>query len=363
MIMYWLYGLSATCYGVPFVSSIMAMSNSQNQRDSIISARMTCEVAGSIIGLAIHAVWLAVAALKGWPTHKAYMGSAFTLVAIFLVLGLVAFFAIEERYWLHHGDDKGKEFWKPYLEILRFRPYSIFAGCILCIYIGYSVVLGIYTLYFQYVYFAPRIFPVCAVILFSCAALSVPIWTRLMKKFGKKSILMFSTSAMIVVFWTHFFLQFQIVLAIVVVIVAGCLVGCAQLTPASMIPDIIAIYSVDHGHGKEPMFYSITVFIDTFGNAVCSALTTLALSVAGYNGELPAEDQPHAVQTTLRVIVGGFPAITFLIALILLCEYPITEKYRQKMRERIKQSMTAASRQTAAALEKEAEKGLGTTVE
>lgn len=342
-VVFWLLSLSQTCYAVPLVSSVMAMSNSQRQRDGLVASRMACEAAGSIVGLSIQALFLFLGRKYHWGNDTAYMGSALTLGAIFAVLGFVSFLSIDERYALHHGTGKMGSVFKPFAHVLKFRPYTILAGCILFVYVGYSVILGIYTLYFKYVWDVPALFPICAVIIFICSALSIPIWHRVVSKLGKKTTLTIGIFVMMILFWSHLYLPYNIVLAISVSVLSGIFIGCAQLVPASMLPDVIAAYSIDHGVGKEPLFYSITIFIDTLGNAVCSALTTMLLAVAGYDSTASQFDQPPAVALTLRLIVGVFPVISFLIALICLWEYPINTKSREEMRAAIKKSMSGSA--------------------
>lgn len=326
----------------------MAMSNSQRQRDFLVANRMACEASGSIVGLTVMAIFMFLGQKYHWKPDAPYVGAAITLIAIFLILGFVSFVSIDERYALHHGGGKMGSVFKPFAHVITFRPYTILAGCILFIYVGYSVILGIYTLYFKYVWDAPALFPICAVIIFICSALSILIWQRVILKVGKKTTLTCTTILMMLLFWLHLYLPFNVILAVVLSVAIGILIGSAQLVPASMMPDVVAAYSIDHGVGKEPLFYSITIFIDTLGNAVCSALTTLLLAVAGYDSTTSNLEQPPAVALTLRLIVGVFPVISFLIALICLWEYPINEMRREEMRALIKKSMSGVSKKSTA---------------
>lgn len=342
-IVYCLMNISRACFVIPYVSSVLSISSNQQQRDSLVAYRVMFDIFGSILGMSIHAIYLFLGFTYDWDKTTPYIFTATTSSCLMLIVGFIAFMSIEERFVLDHGRGRWGPVCTPYVKVFKFKPYVLLLFCLLFGFLGYQVLLSIYALYFKYVLNAEKIFPICTVIIYVCASISIVGWKRLATFVGKKSALTISTLLIMVLCWLHLFLEKNTAVIIIVCVLLGCLSACSvQFVPASMIPDVIAAYSLKNGHGEEAMFYSITYFIETMSLALCSAMSTMVLEAAGYDSNNVV--QPDGVLLALKFIIGGFSVLCFLVSLIFLWEYPITEKLRKEMRHAIKQSMVSISK-------------------
>lgn len=338
ILIYCLVNISNACFIIPYVSSVLAVTSCQQQRDLLVAGRLICNVFGSIFAMVIFAVLNFLGKFYRWDIRSAYLITGIIGGALMLILGFIVFMSIDERFVLDHGRGKWGPIFKPYLNVLKFKPYRILLCSILFSYLAYQTTLSIFPLYFKYVLEAENMFPFCTVIVTLCSALSMFFWKFLTVKIGKKTTLIIGTVINMIILWSQLYMKYNFILLIVVCVFFGFATACCvNLVPSCMIPDAIAAYSLEHGHGEEAMFYSITFFIETVSWAVCSSLSTLALQAAGYQS---ANDiQPPGVALALRLIIGVFSVICSLIALISVMEYPITEKARKGMQSVIKESM------------------------
>jgi hypothetical protein len=98
-----------------------------------------------------------------------------------------------------------------------------------------------------------------------------------------------------------------------------------------MLPDTVDFAELQTGARFEGFFYSLFVFFGKMAAGVGLAMSNLALDAAGYT-VVPGEQQPAAVELTLRTLVGLVPAGLALGSVFLLFLYPITEEMRQETR-------------------------------
>lgn len=351
---YWLYYASQTCFGIPYLSLTLNMTNSQKEFDSLTAYRMACEVIGIIFGIGMHALFIFIykadadpctddnlASLSALTAYvlaqkKAYFASAVFLGLFQVIFGVILFFSASEVY-VGAGETFSSTV-RHYKQIIKFRPFQYLASCFFFITIGYSFLTTTYGLFYRWVLHAFGIFPLTILLMYIVAAISIPAWQHVLPKIGKKTALTLNLLPFMLFLWLHLYLKYNIYLFLALAVVAGILIGSAKLSPQSMIPDTIGAFAIEYGHGKEPLFFVVMEFFDKLGVGVCSALSTFILELYGY--VTGACVQPPAVSTALRIILGGLPIVCFLIGLIFLWEYPITERHRRLMSDRIKKSMS-----------------------
>ena len=91
---------------------------------------------------------------------------------------------------------------------------------------------------------------------------------------------------------------------------------------------------IDHdeyetGERKEGVYFAASQLVGKAAGAGMTVLAGLALDQAGY---VPNVDQTQAVQWVIRALFGGVPAIAFLIALILLAKFRLSEALHAQIR-------------------------------
>ena len=87
------------------------------------------------------------------------------------------------------------------------------------------------------------------------------------------------------------------------------------------------------GIRTEGATYAAFSFIRKVGQAIGAAVAGYALAWAGYNGALKGSGQPQdgEVLDRMQLAVGVLPAACFVIALLVMATYPLTEARFQEI--------------------------------
>jgi Na+/melibiose symporter-like transporter len=84
------------------------------------------------------------------------------------------------------------------------------------------------------------------------------------------------------------------------------------------------------------MYVGFFMFIRKLGGATAVAAIGVALDLVGYDGKLPAADQPDAAVTAVRILTGLVPAIFLALAIKVAMGYSLTRDAHQQILDAIK---------------------------
>jgi glycoside/pentoside/hexuronide:cation symporter, GPH family len=109
---------------------------------------------------------------------------------------------------------------------------------------------------------------------------------------------------------------------------AGGGLGLTFVAPWSMVPDAVEWDAVRTGKRKEGVYYGMWTFFSKCGQALSIGVSGLILGMSGYVAD--------AVQTTstlfaIKCLIGPLPAVVFVVGIVILSRYPITEKTYNEM--------------------------------
>lgn len=176
-------------------------------------------------------------------------------------------------------------------------------------------------------------------LLFVAAALSVPLWTHLSSRLGKRgafSVGLVSLAAslpLLVALSPPGAVSAALVLCTVL---AGVGVGSVLLFPWAMLPDVLEFDALARGDGanrRDGLLYAGFTFVQKLAFALGAALNGAVLGAVGYTAG-------ERVQTPLAVLgvswtVGGTAALFFLLGLPLVWRYPISKRAHEAARARL----------------------------
>jgi GPH family glycoside/pentoside/hexuronide:cation symporter len=165
-------------------------------------------------------------------------------------------------------------------------------------------------------------------LLFMTAALSVPLWTRLSQRSGKKDafavglVLLGVSLPLLVLTAPPGGLSVALV---VLTVVVGAGVGSVLLFPWALLPDVVERDAETHvsaeGARRDGLFYALFTLFQTAAFALSAALSGGVLELSGYDAD--AITQTAAAVQGVRWLVGGVAAGFFLLALLPLRRYPL----------------------------------------
>ncbi|XP_070555949.1 sodium-dependent lysophosphatidylcholine symporter 1-like [Ptychodera flava] len=355
LVIYCCFQSFLTCYHLPYAAMTMYLSDQQADRDSATAFRMTCEVLGFVVGVAIQAAFLTIGSYTGedldpcadgnstdiptlapgerHPMEMAFILAAATIGGLFIVCSM--FVALGTSETTDDAIDNAQEtqnFFKSLKEVFTHGPYIKLLLCFLCVSLSLQIVQGNLALYFLLALEYDN-FQLAIMVLLLTTFVCLPLWQMAIKKVGKKLTLGVGMIIEIPILGSLFFIPGNVIVIYAISVLSGAVLGVAYLCPWSMIPDVIDDFTVKTGTRKEALFYSFYVFFTKFAVGVALGISTLVLEFAGYQSG--ACQQPESVELALRVLVSFAPVCLLLLGLLFLWFYPITEMRRSETRAKL----------------------------
>ncbi len=144
------------------------------------------------------------------------------------------------------------------------------------------------------------------------AAISVPFWTRLSRRIGKKETWSRALILGSVVFALGTYIHEGTWLAWgVMAVFAGFAYGCTMAMAPSMMADVIDLDELQTGRRREGAYFGIWSFIDKSALGLAVFVGMYALDLVGY---VPNVDQTPRVIWTIKTLYFIMPAICFAAA-------------------------------------------------
>ncbi|XP_044118189.1 major facilitator superfamily domain-containing protein 2B [Neovison vison] len=332
---YCLFQALATFFQVPYAALTMLLTPCPRERDSATAYRMTMEMAGTLMGAAVHGlivsgahgphrcedVALARPAVVSPDATRLYSIAAAVLALTYPVCtGLLCLGVKERPDSSGPASGQGLSFLAGLGLTVRHRPYLKLVISFLFISAAIQVEQSYLVLFCTH---ASRLHDhvqgVVLTILVS-AVLSTPLWEWVLQRFGKK------TSAFGICVMVPFAILLAAVptapVAYVVAFVSGLSIAVSLLLPWSMLPDVVDAFQQQQqpGPGLETIFYSSYVFFTKLSGAGALGISTLSLEFAGY--EAGACTQTERVVVTLKVLIGAVPTCMIITGLCILMVGP-----------------------------------------
>ncbi|XP_066242411.1 sphingosine-1-phosphate transporter MFSD2B [Saccopteryx leptura] len=332
---YCLFQALATFFQVPYTALTMLLTPSPKERDLATAYRMTMEMAGTLMGAAVHGLIVSGAhsphrcddaELQGPVTVSPDATRLYSIAAAAVAVtypvcsGLLCLGVKERPDPSDPASSQGMSFLAGLGLTVRHPPYLNLVISFLFISAAVQVEQSYLVLFCTH---ASRLHDhvqsLVLTILIS-AVLSTPLWEWVLQRFGKK------TSAIGICVMVPFAILLAAVpiapVAYVVALVSGMSIAVSLLLPWSMLPDVVDDFQRQHQHGPgmETIFYSSYVFFTKLSGAGALGISTLSLEFAGY--EAGACEQAEQVVVTLKVLIGAMPTCMILIGLCILMVGP-----------------------------------------
>jgi GPH family glycoside/pentoside/hexuronide:cation symporter len=246
---------------------------------------------------------------------------------------MIAYFATASARFTTSERDKGKSNMSQLVE--EFGAVKENRNFLRLISVKFAQLMGVQTTAAAFAYFfvqsLGRNFDVLAIFGVTVTAstiLSAPLLVRLSRRIGKKNAYYVAagTNVLYALSWS-LASEGEPIWAIVL---RAALVGLAfsgnVVMAMSMLTDIINADAERTGVRREGAFTALYSFVEKLTGAIGPLIVGFALSIAGFNNELPFDvPQGGNVDTALLVSVSWLPAVFGLIAMALLTGYRLTE--------------------------------------
>ena len=330
VIAFCLLNTAYTMVNIPYNSLTPELTSDYHERSLLNGYRFMFAVIGTFLGAG---ATLTIADL--FPDRS----SGFTIVgAIFggvmMVTALITFLSVKETQNIKEPDNN--DFLKTYLKVFKNKPYTIIVSAYTLHITALTIVMGVAAYYFKYIHGNEKHNETAMPILLAVAFIFIPISVFVAKKIGKKIVygagmIVFAIAIMILFFFGHLF---PITFTFGLMIFAGIGLGFTYAMPYAIVPDAVEYDYLQTGERTEGAFYGVWTFAIKIGQAIAMGIIGLVLSMSGYVEQ--AASQIPSAQFGIRLLLGPIAAIFFILSVLVLYFYPITEKRYSEILEEIK---------------------------
>ncbi len=185
----------------------------------------------------------------------------------------------------------------------------------------------------EYLIKAPKAASLVIVSYMSFTIVSIPFWTRLSKRIGKKKALsrglMLST---VILAMTTYYHEGTWIFWIVMGGFAGLGYGCMVAISPSMMADVVDLDELNTGIRREGAYFGVWHFLD---KAAMGLTTFIGLQALDYLGYVPNQEQTVTVLWGMKFLYCVLPAICMAVGVIVVNHFPIDQQEHQRIREEI----------------------------
>lgn len=318
-----MFAASATAYAifsVPYTAMAAEMSDSSQERVRIMSYRMSLMMLGILVGSALAPVL--VPALGGG--RAGYAGMSIVIGSLAAGAMLVAFFSTRQLPLHVHGGDH-----VPWIKqarlVLRNRQYL----CLVGVYLVQLLAIG--TMTAATPYFAVHVLQrgesligVIFLVLMGCGILSMPLWSALARRYGKKRAYVGASLLYALASLCLTGVQPGDGLAVLYLPLGlmGLAFGALQMLPFAMLTDVINVDAAATGLRREGLLSGLWVASEKAGLALGPLVVGTVLGLGGFiESEGVRIAQSATAQAGIRYAYAVIPALVIGASLVLLRNY------------------------------------------
>ena len=326
-----LYAFGYTLFNIPYISMPAEMTDSYHERSSIHAYRMVFVALGSMAagsGIKFALDYLGSTEASSWAVVG--LGCA----ALVFVTMMIAYFSTASARFTDPAEDTGENKFEQlgaeFGAVTSNRHFLRLIG------VKFAQLMGVQTMAAAMAYFFLQFLKQDFAALgwfFLIVSLSTivfsPLLVQFSKRYGKKAAYFVAAAVNIAyaLSWTFSSAEDPLWM----ILARGLLVGVAfsgnVIMAMSMLTDIINEDATRTGVRREGAFTALYSFVEKLTGAVGPMIVGVALSVVGFDKDLPFDvPQGGNVDTALLLAVSWLPAIFYFIAAWLLIGYKLREE-------------------------------------
>jgi len=306
----------------PYAALAPELTPHYDERTALINTRMGFSIFGGLFGAVVPK--LIVDAFKTNPA-QGYMLMSIVLGLVFTAIWLMMFFVMRGREkTFEHSNSSGV--WESLGSVFKNRSFLALIGIYLFSFLTNDV-LSANFIYFLTFYLAKDgLFTAVMGALLVSAALSLPVYTLLSRKFGKRTTYFIGAGYWIIVLASLFLLQpsTPTALVLVIAVMLGLGMGISYAIPWAMLPEVVDVDEVVSGQRQEGVYAGIMTFLRQVSSSLAVFTIGAALQFSGYNADLAV--QPPAAVSAIRLVTTLIPIFLIGLGLLSAWFFPITRE-------------------------------------
>lgn len=149
---------------------------------------------------------------------------------------------------------------------------------------------------------------------------SIPLWVRLSRRYGRRETWLASMSLAAVAFGGLFAFGGSIAAAIGLLVFAGLAMGAGGVLASSILADLIDLDERETGERKEGVYSAAMSFVLKLGTSLATAASGLVLAAVGF---VPNAEQTSESVFGIRLLFAGFPCLGFAAGALLFTRFSL----------------------------------------
>lgn len=319
--------VAGTLSAVPASAWAAELSPDYNQRSRVTGFRVAFGLMGTLMALVVSAVFVGDDSVGLAATLSAITW----LVLLTLMISTVwAAFAVPDRSQTKLPTNSLESAW---VLIKTPNPFRQLLCSFLLNAVGNAIPGTLFLLYVTHVLGNANLVGVFLFLYFIVAALAVPFWVALSKRFGKHqtwSVAMILACASFA--WVPLLGPDTVVWFYVIVTATGFAMGADLVLPSAINADVIEWDALNSGYNRPGLFFALWGTAAKLSYALAVGIAFPLLDLAGFSA---TESNSSSSLLWLSVMYGA-PCIVFKLAAVWsMRNYPITEKVHADIRQQL----------------------------
>jgi len=330
-----LFYTAMTIVIVPHTSLGAELSDSYHERTRIFGMRHVTWSLGALC--AIGAMYLLLTAHDPRVTAAAMVGTVVVLTASLLLWAVVG---LRERPEFQDRGEKNP--YRAFADVLR-NPHARLLLVVFLIQSLGGATIGILTPYVaKYIVHTPEKTPLYILLFMVPSILSVPMWVRLSRRFGKKSLWVLSMLITAAGFGSMMFVgEGDVALISGLAIFLGLGDGCGSVVSPSIQADVIDYDEYRTRQRKEGAYFAAWNFVFKTASGLTLMLTGIVLDLAGF---VPNAEQAEGTKFALRALYALFPMTCYLLGALAFSRFRLDEAEHARIRAVLDERSSAPDR-------------------
>ena len=328
--------LGYTLYAIPNRAWGAELSHDYNERSRISSFLAVLAVAGSLV------FWITPFILEPFTGTTEINGSVLTAISWLFVI-LLPLSAIAAAFLVPRGNRISEEN-SSLLEVLRSvkvnKPFWIYVCAITAWGIGNGAFLSVIMIYFTDYLALGSYFPMMMVTFFVVSMAAMPVWMKVIKRYGKHRSLAVSWIADATLRPLALLLvpgDVNLVLAFGLVVINAAFSAGSYISPAAILGDIVDYDILKTGKNKAGSFFALNSLMIKISAGVGVAV---ALPLLGWFGYQMGAEADNLAVLGLHISYIAIPSTAFLIAGFIMWRFPIDARRHAIIVRRIESRKT-----------------------
>ena len=314
-----------TAYIIPHQSLGAELSTDHHDRSRIFGVRHASFLVGMMIAFACMQL------VRNAENQRDGAAEVAVVVIVALLVLLIPPGLVRER-----AEYQGRGAERPFRalgDVLR-NPHARLFLLVHTIEMMGSGVLGILSPYMiEYVLKRPDLIGPLPAVYVVCSAVSIPLWVRLSRRFGKRNTWMVAMVVTGLSFGATFLIgENDVAPMIVLLVFAGAAAGCGGTVGPSILADVIDYDEYLSGERKEGIYSAAWGFTLKASHALVILLVGLVLELSGFR---PNVDQTVTADLALRGLYAGLPLTAFLTGAFLFRRFRLDQEEHTRIRSEL----------------------------